>query len=163
VKEQTLQTLREDRNILRSDSSVLHAVKQNYPVKTAVYLSQLTGAPIRTCEYWLSTDWLPSEAVWALLKSEDGIQYLAAGMEDARPEWWKRLLRLGIAASAMRRRAADQRLIEQTLEADRDLNQAIARATALSVQDEEFHRPFADALNSFLGVPDRALAQSKKR
>jgi hypothetical protein len=95
------------------------------------------------------------------LQSEAGLEFLVAGMGEARPKWFGWLLRLGVAGSVMRRRAADKRLLEQTLDAEHDLAKTIA-ATAM-LQDEEFHRPFLDALGAVGGVQDRGMAPSEKQ
>ena len=144
-EEQTRESLRDRRNYSRANFLVLNKFRELHPVKTAVYLSEATGFPIRTCEYWLSNETLPSDAIWTLLQSRHGLEILAVAMHDARPEWWKRLLRVGLIASVMRRRETDLRLLEQTLGADRELTIAIARATSLS--EDEFHRPYVAALD----------------
>ena len=161
AKEQTHEDLPKFRSFLRSNAAVMKKVRQVYPVKTAHYLHLLTGYPLRTCEYWMSRERLPSEAVWALLQSERGLEFLVAGMSDARPKWFGWVLRLGVAGSVMRRRAADKKLLEQTLDAERDLANTIA-ATAM-LQDEEFHRPFLDALGEAGGIQNRAVATPKER
>lgn len=161
AKEQTPQNLRDARSFLRSNFAVMQKLRTIYPVKTAHHLHLLTGFPLRTCEYWLSKERLAPEAIWALLHSERGLEFLVAGMCDARPKWFGWLLRLGIAGSVMRRRAADRRLLEQTLDAENDLAKAIASTTALS--DEEFHRPFLDALGSMAGVQNRPMASTEQK
>lgn len=161
-KEQKRESFPKDRKFLRSNSAVIAAYRARYPVKTAVWLHIDTGAPIRTCEYWLEKDRLPSEAIWALLQTDMGINYLVAGMSAMRPNlpsWFTWLLKLGLTASVLRRRAADRRLLEKTLGADRDLAAAIARTeAALAVSDEDFHRPYVDALRAMGGVPGGAMA-----
>lgn len=162
-KEQTRVALRERRNYSRSNVLILNKFRDLYPVKTSVYLSEVTGFPVRTCEYWMSKDTLPAEAIWALLQSEHGLELLTAAMHDARPSWWKRLLKVGLIASVMRRREADLRLLQKTLDADRDLTSAIANSTALCLHDEEFHRPFLDAVGAMAGVQNSAVAEPSKR
>lgn len=162
-KEQTRGSLRRVRNYSRSDFLVLQKFRDLYPVKTAVYLSEVTGFPVRTCEYWLGHETLPSDAIWALLHSQHGLEILAAAMHDARPEWWKRLLRVGVIASVMRRRERDMDLLKKTLGADRELTAAIARTTALSISDEEFMRPYVDAVSTMAGGTDRPVAPETGR
>lgn len=161
-EEQSRAGLRTRRNYSRSNVRIINKFRDIYPVKTAAYLSGITGFPVRTCEYWMSKDTLPSEAIWALLQSEHGLELLAAVMADARPVWWRRLLRVGLIASVMRRREADLRLLKQTLDSDRELTAAIAGATALSLHDEAFHRPFLDAVGAMAGAQDSAVASPSK-
>jgi hypothetical protein len=160
-KEQTGQGLRQDRSFLRSNYAAVQKLRTIYPVKTAHHLHLLTGIPLRTCEYCLSKERLSPEAIWALLQSEHGIHFLVAGMGDARPKWFGWLLRLGVAGSVMRRRAADKRLLEQTLDAEHDLAKTIA--TTAMLQDEEFHRPFLDALGSMGGVQGGGVVAAKEK
>lgn len=165
-REQTRAPLRRVRNYSRSNFLILNRFRDFHPVKTAVYLSEITRAPVRTCEYWLAEDTLPADAIWALLQSERGLEYLTAAMADARPPWWKRLLRVGLIASVMRRRETDLRLLQKTMESDRDLTTAIARATALSFHDEEFHQPFIDAVSAMdrvSSVPVAAPSKERER
>lgn len=162
-KEQTRETSRRVRNYSRSDFLVLQKFRDLYPIKTAVYLSEVTGVPVRTCEYWLSHETLPSDAIWALLRSQHGLEILAAAMHDARPEWWKRLLRIGLISSVMRRRERDLDLLKKTLGADRELTAAIARTTALSVSDEDFMRPYVDAVGAMGSGNDRTMAPNGER
>jgi len=70
------------------------AITGIFPVKTAANMSAVTGLTPRACEYFLSRrTGLSSDAIVALLASEDGLTYLTALMGDARPAWWKRLKR----------------------------------------------------------------------
>ena len=117
--------MRRNRKPLQSNAAVLQKVRDEFPVKTAVYLSDLTGQPVRTCEYWIANQTLSPEAIWALLRSERGLQFLIAGMDGARPQWFAQLLRIGAVSSVMRRRDADLRLIRRVLGADDNLAAAL--------------------------------------
>ena len=74
---------------------------------------------------------------------------------------------LGCAADIRKMQMAAQRRVAkalgEALDADRSLSQAIARADALAVHDEEFARPHADALRSMAGLHHRAVAPPKRR
>jgi hypothetical protein len=63
-----------------------------FPLKTAQYLSDLTGYSVRSCEYWLSEkSVIPSDALAALLQSDKGRDYLVTMMMDSTPRWWLQL------------------------------------------------------------------------
>lgn len=131
-----------------------------FPVKTAFQIAEITRYSVRSCEAWMAGETkIPADALVALIRSEHGLDFLAAVMADSRPPWWGWLLRLGVAASAMRRRAADRRLLEQALSADQDITDAIADADALLVRTTNVHRPFSDALGAMVGAPHRAVAR----
>lgn len=143
----------------RVTGPLMQKARALFPVKTAQHLSEITGYSLRACEAWLGDEAkIPVDAYAALIRSQWGLEFIIVGMGPARPAWWAWLLRAGAVASAMRRRAADRRLIEQALDAERDLSAAIARASAFS--DEDFHRPYVDAFSSMAGAPDRPLATS---
>ena len=70
------------------------AITAVFPVKTAANMSAVTGLTPRACEYFLSRrTGLSSDAVVALLASEEGLTYLTALLGDAKPTWWKKLKR----------------------------------------------------------------------
>lgn len=91
-----------------------------------------------------------------LLRSEDGFQFIAALMADADPQWW-RGVRKANALGAMRRQ---QKQLQEAISELEQVDGALARAeAALSVSDEDFHRPHVDALRAVTRVPNRPLAQ----
>lgn len=94
----------------------------------------------------------------ALLRSERGLDFLAAIMTDAEPKWWV-MVRSAFKLGAMRRHR--QQLQEAINEAER-LGDTLARAeTALGVCDAEFHRPQIDALDAIRSDLCRSLARKR--
>jgi hypothetical protein len=70
--------------------AVMHTARILWPVKTSVNLSIKSGASERACAYWLARKHdMTSEALAALLRSEEGLNFLEAIMGNARPLWWK--------------------------------------------------------------------------
>lgn len=70
---------------------------------------------------------------------------------EVEPRWWE--------MDAIRRAAADRQALKETRSEYAALTARIARLeAALSVQDEEFHRPGVDALRAVAGGDRRALA-----
>jgi hypothetical protein len=163
-KEQSAENLRGDRKFLRSNGRVLRRVRALYPVKTAIYLHQITGEPVRTCEYWLSKDRLPSEAVWALLHSEHGMDFLIDAMGDARPKWWTWLARIFVVTDAICQRDAAEARLKSTVGTARETTDAISRArqAAQIVHDQEPYSPRPDAVHAMASISDSALASAEK-
>lgn len=74
---------------LRLNASVMQKTRDIFPVKTAHYLSDITGYSLRACENWLSERVvIPTDALVALLHSDRGKDFLAVLMADATPRWW---------------------------------------------------------------------------
>lgn len=100
-----------------------------------------------------------------LLHRPEGFQYLTAVMSDSTVQWWRICAPLmevaEVQAMQLRARRRFRRAVKGAIDADADLTAAIARADALLVQDEDFHRPGADALRAMARVPDRAVAARK--
>ena len=124
--------------------------------KTLARLLGLSDGAARkklTGERAFSTDELA-----ALLRSEHGLDFLAALMADARPQWWVQV-QSAFKLGAMRRHR--QQLQEAINEAER-LGDALGRAeTALGVRDEEFHRDQIDALGAIRRDLHRPLARKR--
>lgn len=148
------------RSSLRTTARVMQKARGLFPVKTAAHLSEITRFSLRSCEAWMAGDTkMPADALTALLHSDWGLDFLVCVMAQNRTRWWTWLLRAGAAATVIRRRAADRRLLESVLNADRDLADALARTeVALSFQDQDATRPLLDALGAMGGVPGRSLA-----
>lgn len=153
------------RRPLRTVPAVMQKAQALFPSKTALHLSEITGFSTRSCEAWLAGDAkIPSEAIGSLMRSDWGLEFIVAIMADSRPSWWSWLLRVSVTASALRRRAADRRLLERALSADREMADAIAKATAsMAIPDEGSRRHELDELVALAGVGGRALAARKKR
>ena len=141
---------------LHSTVLVMQKARGLFPLKTSQHLSEITGFSLRACAAWLGGEAkIPADALAALLRSEWGLEFLSSIMAESRAPWWRRLLRVNIVASVLRRRAADKRLLERALESDRDITETMARAaTALCVQDEDFGGVFADGVRAMARAPD---------
>jgi transcriptional regulator with XRE-family HTH domain len=146
----------------RSISPAMRVARGLWPSKTANELAGLTGASVRTAERWLAGErTLSAGALSALLRSEYGLDFLAAVMADAQPRWWQRIQAYFAAIDAQRLQRAARRKLKEAIDADADLTAAIARADALLVQDEDFYRPQSDAVRAVARVPDRALVRRR--
>ncbi len=115
------------------NAAVMQKSRDLFPLKTAQYLSDLTGYSVRTCEYWLSEKAvLPADALTALLQSDKGRDYLVTLMMDATPRWW---LQLKAWIKAIDYRAAEikhRRML-------RDLLDDAHPTPAMLLQDEDFY------------------------
>jgi hypothetical protein len=121
------------------------------------------------------------EELQALLRSEEGLDFLVAVMGDAQPAWWRWMTRVMTLAAVRRRQAEDaqeilkletsgdvdvgaRRRIKGALDADRRLSSAIAKAeTTLG-----FSRPNVDRLGAAAdgrggSLSRGAMAQAKGR
>jgi hypothetical protein len=147
------------RTPVRITGPLMRAAQSLFPSKTAPEIAAIAHVSVRAVEHWMSGDReISTDALARLLRSEHGLQFLVALMGEARPRWWTWFLRIGVVSRVLRRRQADMKLLREAIDADRDITAAISRADALLVQDEEFHRPFADALGAMAGLQNRALA-----
>lgn len=160
--EQTAKTLRAGRNKLRLDTAAIVTARRVFPVKTAYWLSEITGYPERTCDYWLQTGRLPADALCALIRSAHGFQFIVAIMGKERPTWFTSLLRHLRVVIASRLQALTQRMLKDAIDADRDIAEEIARAEAI-LADSGAHLDRSDfaSLVPLLGAPDRALASAR--
>ena len=149
---------------MRLTKSVMQTARGCWKVKTRLHLSEITGFSLRACAAWLGGEAkIPADALAALLRSEWGLEFLSSIMAESRAPWWRRLLRVNIVASVLRRRAADKRLLERALESDRDITDTMARAaTSLCVQDEDFGSVFADGVRSMARPPDGTVARAAR-
>lgn len=147
------------RTELRLTAAVMQQARSCWNVKTRLHLAEITGYSVRACESWLAGDRkLPADALAALIRSEWGLNFLSVVMAESRVPWWRRLLRINLTASVLRRQAADRRLLEKTLREDDELSDALARAeVACTFRDEEFHRPFLDAVEQVRCTQDRPM------
>lgn len=126
------------RKFLRFGPRVMQTARGLSPLKTAHYLSQATGYPLRTCEYWLSKETLPAEALGALLASEHGLQYLDAIAGQS--VWWR----------------AARRALAAAEEQEHKLQEAINAVQALAPASPTFR--FQDVARG----ADRTVARSPK-
>src|SRR5205823_5705458 len=111
---------------------------------TAPELALRAHATIRTAERWLAgRNELSARAIAGLLRSEEGLDFLAALMGEARPRWWRLSLAMLAVGDVRARQAADLKTLRKlraAIDADRTITDAIARAeAALCLQDAEFY------------------------
>lgn len=139
-------------------------LRKLFPRKTWLHVIALTGISERSAKYRMSEERpFTGDEIARLLRSEHGLDVLAAIMGGARPMWFRRLLQQRAVSDARRFEQVARRRLQEALDADRDLTAAIARADALLVCDADFHRPHADALGAMAGLPRRAMASGGAR
>lgn len=101
-----------------------------------------------------------------MLRTPAGFTYLTAVMSDSTVQWWRVCAPLmevaEVQAMQLRARRKFSRAVRGALNADADLTAACARADALLVQDEDFHRPHADAVFAMARVQNRAGTAARK-
>jgi hypothetical protein len=121
------------------------------------------------------------EELQALLRSEEGLDFLVAVMGDAQPAWWRWMTRVMTLAAVRRRQAQDaqeilklettgdvdvgaRRRIKGALDADRRLSSAIAKAeTTLGLSRPNVDRMGAAADGRSGGLSRGAVARAKGR
>jgi hypothetical protein len=146
----------------RSISSAMHAARSLWPHKTAVELARITNTSVRTAERWLAGSTLSTDALTALLRSEHGLDFLAAIMTGAEPMWWHRAKAYFAAIDAQRLQRATRRKLKEVIDADTAISADIERADALLVQDEDFYGRHVDALRAASRAPHRPLARKHR-
>ena len=152
----------------RTNFSVSSKIKEMYAsAKPTAVLAEWLGISQRTAERKLGGQRpYSAEELGHLLRSERGFEILAAVMADAKPAWWRICAPLMEVAEIRKMQKAAQRRVSKALEgaldADRDLTDAIARADALAVHDEDHMRPHLDALRTMARVSDRPVAPTRK-
>ena len=142
------------------NGAIIAAFKNLFPQHTrktlADFLGLSDGAARKklTGERALSVDELAT-----LLRSERGLDFLAAIMNESSPKWWV-TVQSAFKLGALRRHR--QQLQEAIHDAER-LGDTLARAeTALGVCDENFHRDQIDALGAIRRNLDRPLARKHR-
>lgn len=129
--------------------------------KTWGYLSELTGLKERVAKHRVSsTRALKPDEIAALLQSEQGIHFLVAIMDDARPAWWRTLLRMGILGGIEARRESDLNLLRKVAHVSDQT--AAELPAALLLQDQDFYGPVFEALDAVARRPNSALGASPK-
>jgi transcriptional regulator with XRE-family HTH domain len=130
----------QNRTAGRLTDRLMQKARGLWSVKTAAQLSGRANVSSRAAEHWLSGKReISADALVQLLRSEEGIHFLVAVMEHARPKWWTGLLRVGLLGSIQRRREADLRLLRRVADADRPSTPKFS--AALRLQDEDFYGP----------------------
>lgn len=97
-----------------------------------------------------------------LLQSEEGIQFLVALMDRARPRWWQAVLKMGVLGSIEQRRQADLKLMRRVFDADRTA--ASSFSDSFRSQDPDF---FGAVLAGFdevaaIGPPVRPVGKTRR-
>lgn len=150
--------------IVQSAVAVMHAAQALWGAKAITILQQETGASERTVRYWRAGTRAPSLSEAApLLRSEDGLAFLAAIMDDAQPLWWRTFKQQLAVADVRRMERAARRRLEEALDADADLAATIDRAEALLMGDADHARRVGHAPRARAGLQDRALAAAGGR
>lgn len=140
---------------------LITAAKKVSPLKTWGYLADLLHLKTRTAKHRAAhTRRLSDDDIAALLQSDDGIHFLVAIMDKARPKWWRMFLKMGVLGGIERRREADLQLLRNVAHVSDQT--AAELPAALMVQDEEFFGPVFDALDAVARGQDRAMAKTIK-
>ena len=147
--------------------AVIQVSRHLWPRKTAAEMAIRARVSSRSAENWLARKADPNaQAFCALLRSEEGFEFLIAAMADAEPAWWRLARALMDTAEAQKLQAVARRRLRRAvrgaLDADKDITAAINRAEPLLVFDEEFMRPHVAALRATGRVPDRPMAQTAR-
>lgn len=137
-------------------SALISVARMISPAKTWGYLAKLLGTTERVSKHRLyGSREFTADEIAALLRSEDGIHYLVALMDRARPQWWRTLLKMGVLGGIERRREADMNLMRKI--ANVSDQTAAELPAALMVQDAEFYSPVFEALDAVARAPGGAL------
>lgn len=141
---------------------VMQRAQDLWPRARRKELARRAEVSVRAVDHWQAgTRTLSADVIARLLRSEDGLHFLAAIMGDARPRWWRAFHEHLVIADARRLQSAAKRRLQEALNADADLAAAIARAE--SYADEDFHKPHLDALQSVARLLDRPVAAATKK
>jgi hypothetical protein len=159
----TGQLVGNDRPMRRSISPAMRVARSLWPRKTAAELAEVTGASVRTAERWLAGDRaLSTAALAALIRSEQGLDFLVALMAGAEPAWWRRVNAYLAAIDAQRLQRAARRRLREALDADAAFSADIERAGALLVHDEDFYREQIDARRAAARLPRSSLVKANR-
>jgi hypothetical protein len=130
------------RRALRLNAQVMQKSRDCWPVKTALHLSEITGYSVRACEGWLGGNVvLPTDALAALMQSEQGREFLACVMTDYTPRWWTVLQSFFRRITAEENRArAEREYMEMLNEQQTDAREGPRSAW---ISDPVFHAGLA--------------------
>lgn len=141
----------------RLNSLLMRVAHTLWPTKTASEIASRTGVSVRTAERWIGGQRYMSALHFVrLLRCEEGIHFLVAGMTDAVPApLWLNNVRRAHSLGSLRRQKAK---LDEAIHEFESLGDDIARAeAALRFRDEDFHRPDIDALRALGRVPRRPV------
>jgi len=95
-----------------------------WPAKTASQLVVITGVSERAAKYWLARKrGISAEALAALLRSEQGFEFLKATIGNDRPAWWRQFERRVRVAQLIEK----QKMLREELEAiEREASNRVA-------------------------------------
>lgn len=140
-------------------------MKSIFSDKPWAYVAIFIGITPRAAKHKIyGTARYTADEVAALLQTEHGRQVLSVLMGEARPRWYLRLLKQDAVTNArLFQRRSRQELAEAKCAVDQ-LDDDIERAaTALAIQDADFHQPHIDGLRAARGAENRALDQTKRK
>jgi len=162
AKTGTAQPCGNRRRALRLNAAVMQKARDLNPIKTSHYLADITGYSLRTCEYWLSEKVvIPSDALAALIRSEQGRDFLAEVMADQTPRWWKQL-KAWIAATNIlaveRKLKREKKRLLETINGE-EIEYGPATSFAEMLHDPEF----AGAQVAPVGSTHRSMASRRVR
>lgn len=148
--------------------SIISKFKQMYHDKPSSILAHWLGISERTAKRKLAGQRpFNVEEIGALIRSEQGFEFIATLMADHKPAWWRILKPLMDSADIRKMQMQAQKritkILEDALDADQSLQASIARADAVVIRDEEFSRPHADALRPLARAHNRAVVAKPKR
>jgi hypothetical protein len=159
----TTETCGGSRKNLRCDVQVISVCQALFPIKAALNISDLTGYPLRTVEYWFAGGKMPADALALLIRSEYGLSFVAAIMTDAQPSWWRKIKSYVLSLDSLSFHRVAQRKLKEALDEDTQFNADFARTQAsLSVRDEDFFGPHLDALRATGPQSHRSVADKKR-
>lgn len=143
----------------RLTAAAMQKARSLWPHKTAAEVAVRAHVSVRSAERWLAGEReLSADAIAHLLRSDQGIHFLVALMDKARPAWWSMLLRMGLLGGIQRRREADLRLLRRMADVTDEVARPVIPA-ALMVQDPEFFEPLFEAAVAVAGAPDSPVGK----
>src|SRR5262245_2214534 len=91
AKPATAETCRRSGKGLPLIGSLMAVARALWPSKADMELAARADASPRMARYWLAERYdLSAEHLAALLRSDEGLQFLEAIMDGAKPAWWRR-------------------------------------------------------------------------
>lgn len=143
---------------------ITECVRKIFPRKCWVELTILLRLSERTAKHRLAGTREFSAAELAdLIRSEHGLEVLAAIIGSAKPTWWVRFKTMATFIDARVEANAAARKAKEAMDALAETNTIIGQAAARFVQDEEFHRSQVDAMCAVAGAARGAMASKSGR
>lgn len=103
------------------------------------------------------------DEIAALLQSEEGLAFLVALMDQARPRWWAAIQEMAVLGSVAERRRRDMKLLRRAANADEQLTTAFT--SSFRIQDEDFYGVVLQGFDAVAAprASDRAVGKREKR